>query len=126
MIFELYEWPYPCFTQREQEEAAKLYEDFVDSFGDKEEEEGKSFVRGETIQPGAGPTSGKVAKIQLVLEFIYSFRTSCTLMNLSAHSRRAFEAKNMVIRFWHSYCNQITLSSKRCHLAPSLFCILSV
>lgn len=37
--------------QREEEEAAKLYEDFVESFGDNEEEAGKSFVKGETIQP---------------------------------------------------------------------------
>lgn len=46
--------------QREEEEAAKLYEDFVESFGDKDEESGKSFVRGETIQPGSQQSSGKI------------------------------------------------------------------
>ena len=38
--------------QRAEAEAAKLYEDFVESFGEGEEEE-KSFVKGETIQPGS-------------------------------------------------------------------------
>ncbi len=47
-----------AILQREEEEAAKLYEDFVESFGDKDEETGKSFVQGETIQPGSSQTAG--------------------------------------------------------------------
>ena len=46
--------------QREQEEAAKLYEDFVESFGDKEEDGSKSFVKGEVIQPGTSHSSGRL------------------------------------------------------------------
>ena len=47
------------YSQREEEEAAKLYEDFVESFGDKDEESGKSFVQGDTIQPGSAPSLSK-------------------------------------------------------------------
>lgn len=42
--------------KRAEAEAAKLYEDFVESFGEGEEEE-KSFVKGETIQPGSSQAS---------------------------------------------------------------------
>ena len=43
-----------CSTllQRAEAEAAKLYEDFVESFGEGDEED-KSFVKGETIQPNS-------------------------------------------------------------------------
>ena len=45
-------------VQREQEEAAKLYDDFVESF--KGEEPGtKAFVRGGTINPNAKLSDGK-------------------------------------------------------------------
>lgn len=40
-------------VQRAEAEAAKVYEEFVDSFADAPEE--KSFVRGGTIQPGSLP-----------------------------------------------------------------------
>ena len=40
--------------QRAEAEAAKVYEEFVDSFADSNED--KSFVRGGTIQPGSLPT----------------------------------------------------------------------
>lgn len=47
--------------QREEEEAAKIYESFVESFGEKPEDIGtapKSFVRGGTIQPGSAAKDG--------------------------------------------------------------------
>ncbi len=43
-------------TQKEEAEAAKLYEEFVESFGDAKPEESsgpKAFLRGGTIQPGS-------------------------------------------------------------------------
>ena len=40
--------------QRADAEAAKVYEEFVDSFA--EDTDDKSFVRGGTIQPGSAPT----------------------------------------------------------------------
>ncbi len=43
--------------QREALEAAKLYEDFVESFAEDPAEKGpKAFVRGEVIQPGQRPS----------------------------------------------------------------------
>lgn len=43
--------------QKEADEAAKLYEDFVESFAEDPAEKGpKAFVRGEVIQPGQRPT----------------------------------------------------------------------
>ena len=43
-------------TQKEEAEAAKLYEEFVESFGEAKPEENsgpKAFLRGGTIQPGS-------------------------------------------------------------------------
>ena len=50
-------------VQRAEEEAAKLYEDFVESFGEKEEDAAasKSFVRGGTIQPGSSTAAASAA-----------------------------------------------------------------
>ena len=43
--------------QKEALEAAKLYEDFVESFAEDPAEKGpKAFVRGEVIQPGQRPS----------------------------------------------------------------------
>ena len=49
--------------QKADEEAAKLYEDFVESFAEDPAEKGpKAFVRGEVIQPGQRPSdSGSLA-----------------------------------------------------------------
>ena len=50
-------------VQRAEEEAAKLYEDFVESFGEKEEDAAasKSFVRGGTIQPSSSAAAVSAA-----------------------------------------------------------------
>ena len=54
----------PFYTQREQEEAAKLYDDFVESF--KGDEPGtKTFVRGGTINPNAKLSDGAFAETGL-------------------------------------------------------------
>jgi len=49
----------PCclMLQKADAEAAKLYEDFVESFAEDPAEKGpKAFVRGEVIQPGQRPS----------------------------------------------------------------------
>jgi len=44
-------------VQKADAEAAKLYEDFVESFAEDPAEKGpKAFVRGEVIQPGQRPS----------------------------------------------------------------------
>jgi hypothetical protein len=47
-----------CVPQRAEAEAAKLYEDFVESFGEGDDDE-KSFVKGEAIQPGSSQSMHK-------------------------------------------------------------------
>lgn len=41
--------------QRADAEAAKLYQEFEQFFGDSRDGDSKSFVRGGTIQPGSRP-----------------------------------------------------------------------
>ncbi len=52
-------------AQRADAEAAKLYEEFVESFGDAGQAEGKTepraFVRGGTIQPGSSAAAASAA-----------------------------------------------------------------
>ncbi len=52
-------------AQRADAEAAKLYEEFVESFGDAGQAEGKTepraFVRGGTIQPGSSAAAAIAA-----------------------------------------------------------------
>lgn len=58
-----------CFKQRENEEAAKLYEEFVESFGASEHQADKgpkAFVRGGTIQPGSAPSAAGKALIKVL------------------------------------------------------------
>lgn len=54
-----------CAPQRADAEAAKVYEEFVQSFGDANESESKSapraFVRGGTIQPGSSAAAAALA-----------------------------------------------------------------
>lgn len=54
-----------CAPQRADAEAAKVYEEFVQSFGDANESESKSapraFVRGGTIQPGTSAAAAALA-----------------------------------------------------------------
>jgi len=46
-------------VQRADEEAAKLYEEFAASFSSEPDKpDGRSFVRGGTIQPGSRPSAG--------------------------------------------------------------------
>ena len=46
-------------VQREEEDAKKLYDEFVTSFGDEPEQKGSqgSFKRGGVIQPGSSASS---------------------------------------------------------------------
>ena len=46
-------------AQREEEDAKKLYDEFVTSFGDEPEQKGsqRSFKRGGVIQPGSSASS---------------------------------------------------------------------
>ena len=55
--------PHQCLLlQKEALEAAKLYEDFVESFAEDPTEKGpKAFVRGEVIQPGQRPSDSGLA-----------------------------------------------------------------
>ena len=55
--------PHQCnLLQKEALEAAKLYEDFVESFAEDPAEKGpKAFVRGEVIQPGQRPSDSGLA-----------------------------------------------------------------
>ena len=43
------------FAQRADAEAAKLYQEFEQFFGDSRDHDSKAFVRGGTIQPGSRP-----------------------------------------------------------------------
>ena len=45
--------------QKEEEDARKLYDEFVESFGDEPEQKAskKSFTRGGVIQPGSSASS---------------------------------------------------------------------
>ena len=57
--------------QKEALEAAKLYEDFVESFAEDPAEKGpKAFVRGEVIQPGQRPSDSGLACHLLSLPLI--------------------------------------------------------
>ena len=49
--------------QRADAEAAKLYEEFAASFSSEPEKpDGRSFVRGGTIQPGSRPSAGALQR----------------------------------------------------------------
>ena len=59
--------------QKADAEAAKLYEDFVESFAEDPADKGpKAFVRGEVIQPGQRPSDSGFGASQNVCFLLLS------------------------------------------------------
>ena len=56
-----------ALSQKEEEDARKLYDEFVESFGDEPEQKAtnRSFTRGGVIQPGSSASSAGKFSLQL-------------------------------------------------------------
>lgn len=68
-----------CILQKADAEAAKLYEDFVESFAEDPAEKGpKAFVRGEVIQPGQRPSDSGVTRSLSLLKSAGHTAKCCT------------------------------------------------
>lgn len=71
-----------ALLQKEAADAAKLYEDFVESFAEDPAEKGpKAFVRGEVIQPGQRPSDLGTARCCMLSRFIICFLSVIILRN---------------------------------------------
>ncbi len=68
------------WMQKEEEDARKLYDEFVESFGDEPEQKAskKSFTRGGVIQPGSSASSAGTLSLPESTAHIQACLQLCT------------------------------------------------